>query len=146
MVRYSCHNCRDEDLGKSITKVIKHVWRKHRIELSRKWEPVFVSEDARLPPKKTERRKVSGFCCEECDVFLKNIFLLLKHLDEEHGVHIWYERGMTRKRVFFDGILEDIPTKEEEKRNSWTPVSRNAVPLSKRPHEPRKNDEKENAI
>ena len=139
MVRYFCHNCRDEDLGSSITKVIKHVWRKHRIELSRKWARVTSFEDAYLPDGKIEKMKITGFNCEECGIFLRSITLLLKHLDSEHGVHIWYERGLTRKRVFFDGILKDDLTKEE-RRGSMTPESRNAVPLSKRLFEPRKKD------
>lgn len=85
---------------------------------------------------------MSGFCCEECDVLLESIPKLLNHLDEAHGVHVWYERGMTRKRVFFDGILEDKLS--EEKEQNWQPHSlRGAVPLSKRPYEPRKSDEEE---
>jgi hypothetical protein len=146
MVRYFCHNCRDEYLS-SITKVIDHVWRKHRVEVSRKWEPSFASEDARLPPKKTDKLKVSGFCCEECDVFLESIFQLINHLDGAHGVHIWYERGMTKKRVFFDGILEDKLSEEKEQKDLRIPLAGNvlkdAVPLSKRPYEPRKSDEKD---
>lgn len=110
--------------------------------MSRKWELVSVPEDSRLFRAHTKQMKVIGFRCEECDIFLRSIILLLKHLDSEHGVHIWYERGLTRKRVFFDGILKDDLTKEE-RRGSITQVSGNAVPLSKRPFEPRKKDYEE---
>jgi hypothetical protein len=84
--------------------------------------------------------KVSG---EIYSCFLESILKLLNHLDVAHGVHIWYERGMTKKRVFFDGVLEADLTEEKGKKDTWAPVSRNAIPLSKRPYEPRKSDEEE---
>jgi hypothetical protein len=77
--------------------------------------------------------KVLGFCCEEYGVFLKNVVQLLNHLDGAYGVHIWYKREMTRQNMFFYGNVEENLANEIGKKDMWTSVSRNKVPLSKRP-------------
>ena len=145
MVKYTCYSCHDEDLGASITKVIDHVWTKHRIEVSKKWD-LMLPENAHKPQRSM---KVAGFRCEECDILLRGAFFLLKHLDSAHGIHVWYERGLTRKRVFFDGILKDDLTKEEksgEMEGSGPSGSLDYVPLSKRPFDPREKNENEDDI
>ena len=109
-----CHNC-DDLLFKKIPQVINHVWSKHRIEVTKIELPVSRSDDARLPKEKTAH--VSRYRCVECEASLKNIRALLTHLDRKHGIHIWFERGIARKRLFLDGILDENPAKEiEEKR------------------------------
>ncbi len=132
MVRYLCHNCNDR-LLKTITTVVEHVWAEHKIEVARRWQSVLRSEDARLPPSETRRQKVSGFRCEDYDASLSNVSSFLAHLDQVHAIHIWYERGLTKKRVFFDGILNEA-SRVEKARSS---TSKENIPLSKRPHEPR---------
>ena len=122
-----CRNC-DDQLFRSITSVLNHVWDKHGVEVVKKW--IAKSEDARLPLRETNKKRVSGFRCEECNVSFGNIISLLTHLDRKHGIHIWYERGIAKKRVFFDGILEDTLTEEGRKK-------REMIPLSKRPLKPR---------
>jgi hypothetical protein len=62
----------------------------------------------------------------------------LRHLDKTHDIHIWYERGLTKKRVYLDGILS---TKAEQQ-ELLSPSKKN-TPLSKRPYEPRKSEENE---
>lgn len=140
MVKYFCSNCHDEQLGTSVAKVITHVWRAHRIELERTWEAVVVAEDALSSLNRIRKMKVTGYRCEGCKLLPKNISLLLEHLDEEHGIHIWYEHGIARKRVYFDSPIKKTLS-ENENRNIWNSISRNPVPLSQRPYEPRKDDE-----
>ena len=117
-----CHNCNDQ-LLKNISQVIDHVWSKHKIEVVKIWQPVLRAEDARLTKRRTGKKRVSGFRCEECNVSLRNISSLLTHLDKKHGIHIWYEKGLRRKRLFLDGILDDTPTKETKKKQEWVPIS-----------------------
>jgi hypothetical protein len=121
--------------------VISHVWSEHGIILENVWKPVVQSEDARIPPEETQKRKLLGFRCEDCRVLLESSRSLIDHLDKKHGVHIWYEKGLDRKRVYFDGVLDTnlrqqklLPTK----RNNRT-LDRQNIPLSKRPYEPRKS-------
>lgn len=132
MVKYSCYNC-NIDLGNNAPKVVGHVCNIHGIEISRKWGHVAVSRDAHKPRRNTKKLTVTGFDCVECGIFLRTIILLLKHLDSKHGVHIWYERGLTNKQIFFDGILKDNMTMKEA-------GSKSVVPLSKRPFYPRMKD------
>ena len=132
-----CHNCKDLET-KSITSVINHVWVKHSIIVERKLESVWVAEDSRQRMRKKKKKRVSRYRCTDCNVLLGNTHSLLTHLDEKHGIHIWYERGLSRKRVFFDGILENTTTKERRKMRKW-------IPLSKRPFEPRRSDKSEDA-
>src|SRR3989304_5549091 len=105
MTRYFCHNCNDRYL-KTITAIINHVWSEHGIVLEKVWQLVVRSEDAHIPPEKTNRKKVSGFRCEDCKVFLEGNRSFLDHLDKIHRIHIWYEKGLDRKRIYFDGVLE----------------------------------------
>ena len=119
MVRYFCYTC-ENLLLKQIGTVIEHVWGKHGIEI-------------RKNPSQ------SGFLCEECNLPFGSIPLLLNHIDKTHGIHIWYEKGLTKKRVFFDGILNN--TVSDAELDVKTPISKHTVPLSKRPYEPRKKDE-----
>jgi uncharacterized C2H2 Zn-finger protein len=85
------------------------------------------AEDARLPLKKAGIQRV--FRCERCNVVLKDTSSFLAHLDKWHRIHIWYEKGLTRKRVFFDGILSD--SSRDEDRTMSIPSKR--VPLQARP-------------
>lgn len=132
MVKYLCHNCDDLSL-KNISSVIDHVWAKHKIEVAKEWHPLIRAEDARLPPKKTGSQRVTGFRCEDCNVSLTGAPSFLTHLDRMHGIHIWYEKGLTRKRIFFDGILNASSARDELGQQKF-------IPLSKRPYEPRKSD------
>ena len=132
-VKYMCHNCNDQ-LLKSISSVIDHVWAKHRIEVSKIWQPIERAEDARLPLKKTGVKRVSGFRCEDCKVSLGNILSLLSHLDRVHRIHIWYEKGLTRKRVFLDGILDNVSTGGRVEKKEY-------IPICKPPYNPRISDE-----
>lgn len=118
---------------KTITAVVGHAWDEHKIEVGRRWQSVVRAEDARLPPSETGRQKASGLRCEDCNLSLDNVSSFLTHLDQVHGIHIWCERGLIKKRVFFDGILNDaLGTEETHSSNSGE-----NIPLSKRPHEPR---------
>lgn len=119
MVKYLCHNCNDL-LLKQITSVLDHIWSKHGVEVQ-------------------EYSNMTGFRCADCKISFKNITLFLRHIDKTHGIHIWYEKGLTRKRVFFDGVLTDSTLKE----NSRLSVPREDVPLSQRPYEPRKSDDED---
>jgi uncharacterized C2H2 Zn-finger protein len=94
MVRYFCSNCDDLDL-KQISTVLDHIWSKHGVEVQK-------------------YRSLSAFRCSDCEISFKNISLFLRHIDKTHGIHIWYEKGITKKRVFFDGILNE-PLKKENK-------------------------------
>ena len=137
MVKHMCHNCHDLEFG-NITKVIDHVWLTHSIIVERKLEYVWAAVDARQSLKKKRKKRISSYRCNECDILLRNTRSLLKHLDEKHGIHVWYERGIAKKRVFFDGILENTLTQEQRKRKAW-------IPISKRPFEPRRSDKSEDA-
>lgn len=119
MVKYLCHNCNDLPL-KQISSVIDHVWSKHGVEV-----------------KKYLNRSV--FRCEDCNLSFSRLPFFLSHLDRTHRIHIWYEKGLARKRVFFDGILRDSSTEE----NRTLAVPRKEVPLSQRPYEPRKSDDED---
>lgn len=136
MVKYMCHNCNDLPFG-HITSVLEHIWSEHGIEVQK-------------------YHNITGFRCAECKTSFKSIVFFLKHMDKTHGIHIWYEKGLTRKRIFFDGILKDDMTKEDRRapkaitkkerkapRDSWAMDDWNSVPLSKRPFEPRKKDSDE---
>lgn len=138
MVKYSCHNCNDL-LLKSISSVLDHVWAEHKIEVAKMWQQVTKSEDAHLPPRNTGKQKISGFQCGDCKVSMKDIPSFLAHLDKMHGIHIWYERGLTRKRVYFDGIL-DSTAKGKTEQQKLLSVSKKNIPLSKLPYEPRKSN------
>jgi uncharacterized C2H2 Zn-finger protein len=105
---------------KQISSVVDHVWGKHGVEV-----------------KKYLNRSV--FRCKDCNLSFKSIPFFLKHIDKTHGIHIWYEKGLTRKRVFFDGILKGSSTEE----NKTMSIPRKGVPLSQRPHEPRKSDDED---
>jgi len=139
MVKYSCHNCNDL-LLKSIDSVIDHVWAKHYVEVAKVLQSVMQSDDARMPKRETGIQRVSGFRCEDCGVSLTDIRFFLAHLDKMHGIHIWYEKGLTRKRVYFDGILEGTSTGDKTEQQKLFPPSKKNAPLSKRPYEPRKDN------
>jgi len=130
-----CHNCDDLPL-KHISSVIDHVWGKHGIEVTKIWRPLLRSEDARLPKRRSGKRR-SGFRCEKCNVSLSNISSLLNHLDREHGIHVWYEKGLLQKRVYYDGVLEDALTEEVSEKREY-------IPLSQLPYEPRTGDKDKN--
>lgn len=134
LVVYLCHNCNDQ-LLKAIDSVLNHVWDKHKIEVSKVLEPIRRAEDSRMPPKETSRQKICGFRCEDCKVSLSNVTAFFAHLDEIHGIHVWYEKGLTRRRVYFDGILDKTTKNKTEQQ------SKKNIPLSKCPHEPRSPDE-----
>jgi len=108
---------------KKISSVLDHIWGKHGVEVQKYHD-------------------ISGFRCADCKLSFKSITFFLKHIDTIHGIHIWYEKGLTRKRVFFDGVLDESPT-EEDKTCKKTTVSIPSMntPLSQRPYEPRKNDD-----
>jgi len=134
LARYMCNNCKDL-LLKSITSVLDHVWAKHKIEVTKIWHSVIRAEDTRLPPMETSNRKVSGFRCENCKVSFSKASSVLVHLDKTHGIHIWYEKGLTKKRVYFDGILDKSRV---SMRATADTAEKEFVPLSQRPYEPRK--------
>lgn len=100
MVRYLCHNC-DDLLLKQVSSVIDHVWGKHGVEV-----------------KKYPNRSV--FRCEDCNISFGSIISFLKHIDGTHGIHIWYEKGLTRKKVFFDGILKGSSTEGDRATRAHT--------------------------
>jgi hypothetical protein len=130
MVKYRCHNCHDQEF-RNIASIIDHIWVKHSLIVERKLKSVWIAEDSRQSLRKKKKKRVSSYRCTDCNVLLGKTLSLLRHLDEKHGIHIWYERGLTKKRVFFDGILEDTVTEERRKKKEW-------IPLSKRPFEPRR--------
>jgi hypothetical protein len=39
MVKFMCHNCEDQ-LFKSITSILNHVWDKHGVEVVKNWVPL----------------------------------------------------------------------------------------------------------
>ena len=121
LVRYFCYNCDDLPL-KTINSVIEHIFNKHS---------VVVEKD----------QSFSGFRCEECEVYLNQIIPFLSHMDKIHGIHIWYERGLVRKKVFFDGTLSQSSKDAEPNKNESTDTVRHNVPISKRPYLPRKDSE-----
>lgn len=136
MVKYFCHDCNDK-LLKSIAQVLDHVWIKHGVEVRRESQSVMRSEDAREPKRRTSSERFTGFRCEDCEASFANQKSFLTHLDR---IHIWYEKGLTRKRIYFDGIL-DMKTKDKTKQQRLLARSKRTLPLSKRPYEPRKNAE-----
>ena len=71
----------------------------------------------------------------------QSIRLFLDHVDKAHGIHIWYEKGLTKKKVFFDGTLDLHPARTEADDKATPNSSERDVPLSKRPFEPRKKNE-----
>jgi len=89
-----------------------------------------------LPKRRTEKKRTSGFRCEKCNLSLRNISSLLNHLDREHGIHVWYEKGLLQKRVYYDGVLEDALTEEVNEKRAY-------IPLSQLPFEPRTGDKDE---
>jgi hypothetical protein len=140
MVQYFCQNCNDL-MMKSVPSVLEHAFKVHGIEVTRTEKEAERAEDAHS----TSRRTVAclkGFRCEECDLPLDYTIALLKHLDHSHGVHIWYEKGLTRKRVYFDGILDDSAHKEANQREQ-NQTERKYTPISQRPFEPRKRSDTE---
>jgi uncharacterized C2H2 Zn-finger protein len=95
------------------------------------------SVDARLPPEKT-RKKGVDFRCDDCDMIFGGIFSFLRHLDKVYDIHILYERGLTKKRVYLDGILST-----ETEQQGPLATSKKVGSHSKRPYEPRKSGENE---
>lgn len=136
MPRYYCHNCNDTYL-KTPTAIVDHAWTGHGVFVETVLQPIMKSEDAHLPPEKTGKQRIS-FRCDDCRVLVENTFSLLRHLDKVHDIHIWYDRGLTKKRVYLDGI----PSLKAEQQGLPSPLGKDA-PLSKRPYEPRKSEEKE---
>ena len=120
MVKYLCHNCNDLSM-KQISSVIDHVWSKHGVEVQK-------------------YHNISGFRCANCKLSFKSIIFFLEHIDKTHGIHIWYEKGLTRKRVFFDGILNGSSTEENRTPKTTMSIPRKGIPLSQCPYEPRKSD------
>ena len=53
----------------------------------------------------------------ECNYALSNIRILLRHLSKIHGISLWYEKGLTKKRVSLDGLIEDISDEKRKKAN-----------------------------
>jgi hypothetical protein len=90
---------------KQISSVVDHVWGKHGVEV-----------------KKYLNRSV--FRCEDCKLSFKSIIFFLEHIDKTHGIHIWYEKGLTRKRVFFDGILKGSSTEDLVKQHQRRRVNK----------------------
>ena len=136
MPDYYCHNCKDIHL-KTPTAIVDHAWTGHGVFIETVLLSVTKSEDAHLPPEKTGKQRI-GFRCDDCKVLLENKFSLLRHLDKTHDIHIWYERGLTKKRVYLDGILST----ETEQQGLLATSKKGAAP-SKRPYEPRKTEENE---
>ena len=140
MTRYYCHNCKDVYL-KTPTAVVDHVWVGHGVFVEEVSQLIMRSMDARLPPEKTRKKRVD-FRCDDCDMIFEGIFSFLKHLDKAHDIHIWYEKGLTRRRLYLDGIL-DMETDDKTKQQELLGQPKKNVPLSKKPYEPRKNEENE---
>jgi hypothetical protein len=140
MARYLCHNCNDLAL-KAVPQVLEHVWNKHGIEATKQLQAVVRAEDARSLLKPTGKQKVSGYRCEACKVSLEGFKPFLTHIDKMHGIHIWYEKGLTKKRVFFDGVLESTSAGRTEQQKLLQANRRENIPLSKRLYEPRKKQQ-----
>ena len=109
---------------KQISSVLDHIWGKHGVEVQK-------------------YQNISGFRCADCKLSFKSIIFFLEHIDKTHGIHIWYEKGLTRKRVFFDGVLDEFPTGEDKTCKKTTVSIPNKHPLSQRPYEARKNDDED---
>jgi hypothetical protein len=117
MARFVCDNCVElhkkhsykKTFFKSITQVLIHLEREHKIHILdrhtyayEKWYRVKLTtyEDA-MRKKKTLPFK---FFCGECNTQIRTRISLLKHISEAHNVTIWYERGVSKKRVYLNGL------------------------------------------
>jgi hypothetical protein len=107
---------------KQISSVLNHVWDKHGVEVQK-------------------YHNISGFRCADCKLSFKSIIFFLEHIDKTHGIHIWYEKGLLKKRVFFDGIIKGSST--EANGTPKMSIPRKRVPLSQRPYEPRKSGDED---
>jgi hypothetical protein len=141
MVRYFCQNCDDLPM-KFVSSVVSHVYGKHGIEVTREKQMIQRAYDARSASKQIKIR-LKGFRCKECDLSLDDVVAFLSHIHHVHGIHIWYEKGLERKKVFFDGTLEEVSANNEAGGKEFIPVSKRCVPISQRPYEPRKSSKEE---
>jgi hypothetical protein len=121
MVRYFCNNCNDQ-LLKQILSVVDHIWGKHGIEVQK------------YPSG-------SSFRCVECDKYFKSIIPFLEHIDKNHGIHIWYEKGLTNKKLFLDGTLNKTFESNDMNGMDSKDNSGHNIPISKRPYKPRQKSE-----
>jgi hypothetical protein len=121
LVNYFCYNCNDLPF-KTINAAIEHIGTKHSL---------LVEKD----------QNFSGFRCEGCEVYFAKITSFLTHLDKTHGIHIWYEKGLTKRRVFFDGTLNQPAKSTETNGKESANTLEHNVPISKRPYVPRQNSE-----
>jgi len=64
------------------------------------------------------------FRCENCNVVLKDAPSFLAHLYKWHRIHISYQKGLSGKRVFFDGILKGSSTENLVKQHQRRRVSK----------------------
>ena len=136
MVQYFCQNCNDLPM-KSIPSVLEHVFGKHGIEVARTQRKVERADDAHSALRRTVVY-FKGFRCEECNLPLDHTVALLNHIDRAHGIHIWYERGLTSKKVFFDGTLNEPPTATEADEKKQAPITYKHIPLSQHRYELRR--------
>lgn len=119
MVKYQCVRC---GFFKSIRQVRRHVYVAHGITFYFKGERRFVESEPLnakhyFTDKNGKVKSVRGHWTEPLDFMLcscseqpfYNISQLLYHLEDAHGIHVAYEKGLIRRRVFvIDRVKKEI--------------------------------------
>jgi len=101
MARFTCDTC-NEAVFKSRLQAFNHLANDHNIPLlsrsdwhGREWYRKQTYSSAR-------------YYCQEHHANLWNIVMLLKHCSMHHNVCMWYVRGLSKKRVYLDGLITDV--------------------------------------
>ncbi len=60
-------------------------------------------DDAYRIANQHEKNHMKYYCCGKG---FRSLVVLLRHVDKVHGVHVGFERGMSKRRLFLDGITK----------------------------------------
>lgn len=132
---YFCENCGGIGVGKYPSSLCRHLREKHGLNViynSKNQAIVWIGDDRickicgkKIPKKRhllhdfegkrhsdyyVDSRQIDNHLKEHAKYYLdgkpfRTIISFLHAIDKEHAVHISYVKGISRKKVFFDGIL-----------------------------------------
>lgn len=91
MAQYQCGTC---GFFRNTVQLENHLSFKHNIHVSLTNYPYLTFG----------HQSLNRNYCSNCGKQFRSFNQTLKHLDTVHHIHIAYERGLTRKRIFLDGI------------------------------------------
>ena len=89
LAKYQCGSC---GFFKSKVCLGKHIRQVHGIDVNMSLRRSYSTNMS------------TGYNCGDCGFKFKTIIEIIKHLDELHGLHIAYVKGISKRRCYLDGI------------------------------------------